>query len=264
MNRILTACLLVVLAGNGYLAWYLHSRIEPNAAQLDSDIASLKAQRAAISDRETDGDARFLDSILAETQAMLEQKRAATLRFVDLRYQVDGKPVSPPSANDFALISKEIVEQEQLLSRAKEELEKFSGGLIRVVVEMRVEVGQLSLALLRQRQMLLSYGMALPASRMSVAAESPESLSDIDDEIRRKTTEIENTEAEARRYTGGLIQVTLLMRAETEKLTLAMLEQKRLSLKYQIGLPTLGPPTSSGRSSTRPPGNVVNDKEALQ
>ena len=264
MNRLLAAFLSMALAGNVYLAWYLHSRIEPNTAQLDSDLANLKAQRAAIANREIEGDAKLLDAILAQTQAMLEQKRAAALRFIDLRYQVDGQPFLPPPASDLALIGDEIAEQEKLLGKAREEFERFSGGLIRVVIEMRVEIGELTLAILRQRQILLSHGITLPAHKVPVGATSPELLAEIEGEIQRKTTEIENTEAEARRYTGGLIQVTLLMRAETEKLSLAMLQQRRLSLKYQIGLPTIGVPAGGNRGSTKPPGKIVDDKEALQ
>ena len=255
MNRLLAAFLSMALAGNVYLAWYLHSRIEPNTAQLDSDLANLKAQRAAIANREIEGDAKLLDAILAQTQAMLEQKRAAALRFIALRYQVDGQPFLPPPASDLALIGDEIAEQEKLLGKAREEFERFSGGLIRVVIEMRVEIGELTLAILRQRQILLSHGITLPAHKVPVGATSPELLAEI---------EGENTEAEARRYTGGVIQVTLLMRAETEKLSLAMLQQRRLSLKYQIGLPTIGVPAGGNRGSTKPPGKIVDDKEALQ
>lgn len=265
LNKLLSAALFVALAGNAYLAWYLHSRIEPSTTQLDIDIAALRAQRATIVDREKEGtSAQALDAILALTQAMLEQKRAAALRFVDVQYRVEGRTAERIAATEIAQLANDLAEQEAAVVSAKQQLDQYAGGLIRVVVAMRVEVVELNVALLKQKQLLSAHGVALPAAKVTVAAPPAEALVQLEEEIRRKAAEIENTEAEARRYSGGLIQVSLLMRAETEKMTLSMLDQRRLVLKYQIGLPAIGSAATEGSQQIKAPGKVVNDKEALQ
>lgn len=265
MNKVLAVALLIALAGNGYLAWHLHSRIEPNTAQLDADIAGVQAQRDAIAGREIEGSqAHLLDTILAQTQAILQQKRAATLRLVDVQYRIDGRAASPPSPDDFAKLEADLQEQEVALADAKAQLDQYVGGLIRVVVALRVEAAELNIALLKQKKLLMAQGLALPTAKVVVATPPAETIAQLEDEIRQKTAEIEITEAEARRYTGGLIQVSLLLRAETEKMTLSMLNNRRLVLKYQIGLPTMESSVLDGGRRVKAPGKVVNDKEALQ
>ena len=195
---------------------------------------------------------------------MLEQKRLASLRFIEVQYQVDGSVLAASSTTDLASINTELAEQEQLLSKAREDSERYAGGLIRNVIELRVEVTELSVALLRQRKVLMVNGVTPPSAKPATAAPPSGTLLELEDEITRKVAEIESTEAEARRYSGGLLQVTLLVRAETEKMTLAMLEQRRLVLKYQIGLPTIGGTAAERSAQPKAPGKVVGDKEALQ
>lgn len=265
MNKLLSAALVLAIAGNAYLAWYQHSRIEPTTTQLDTDIAGLQAQRAMIPDRETEGSpGQAMDRILAQTQAMLEQKRAAVLRFVDVQYRVDGRTVERADAAELSQLANDLGEQEAELAKAKHQLDLYAGGLIRTIIAMRVEVAELNVVLLRQKQLLSAHSIVPPTTTTKITSPPAEALGELEEEIRRKSTEIERTEAEARRYSGGLIQVSLLMRAETEKMTLAMLDQRRLVLKYQIGLPAVGSPAGEGSKQIKAPGKVVSDKEALQ
>lgn len=265
MNKLLSAALVLAIAGNAYLAWYQHSRIEPTTTQLDTDIAGLQAQRAMIPDREIEGSpGQAMDRILAQTQAMLEQKRAAVLRFVDVQYRIDGRAVERANAAELSQLANDLGGQEAELAKAKQQLDQYAGGLIRTIIAMRVEVAELNVALLRQKQLLSAHGIVPPTTTTKIASPQAETLGEIEEEIRRKSAEIERTEAEARRYSGGLIQVSLLMRAETEKMTLAMLDQRRLVLKYQIGLPAVSSPAAEGSKQIKAPGKVVSDKEALQ
>lgn len=75
-------------------------------------------------------------------------------------------------------------------------------------------------------------------------------------------TEIQSDERESSRYEGGLVKVLIDMRLETNKESLAMLEQRYLAAKYGTQLPAL-PSQTTGSSK---PGNIhqiVPDKDAL-
>lgn len=265
MSKLLIAALFLLIAGNAYLAWYLYSHIEPTTAQLDADLAALKEQRASIVQGSSQAvDSGMLDAILGQTEAMLQQKRAAIVRFVNLDYVVNGHRVDDPSNGDLEKISADIAAQKRQVSQAKGEADKYSGGLIRSVLELRLAVDGLTLALLEQKKMALTYGVALPALRRQPPPVDSGTLAKVEEEIKQKANAIGIAEREAQRYSGGLVLATLLARIETERLALAMLDQRRLSLKYQMGLPVLGDALSSRETISKMPGRAVGDKEALQ
>ena len=56
----------------------------------------------------------MLDAILGQTEAMLQQKRAAIVRFVNLDYVVNGRRADDSSNGDLEKISAEIVTQKKL------------------------------------------------------------------------------------------------------------------------------------------------------
>lgn len=265
MSKLLIAALSLLIAGNTYLAWHLYSHIEPTTAQLDADLAALREQRASLVQGNSQMvESGMLDAILGQTEAMLQQKRAAIVRFVNLDYVVNGRRVDDSSNGDLEKISAEIIAQKKQVSQAKAEADKYSGGLIRSVLELRLAVDELTLALLEQKKTTLTYGMALPLLRRQPPPVDSDALTKVEEEIMQKRNAIGIAEREAQRYSGGLVLATLLARIETERLALAMLDQRRLSLKYQMGLPVLGDALSSRETVSKTPGKAVGDKEALQ
>ncbi len=265
MSKLLIVVLSLLIAGNAYLAWHLYSQIEPTTAQLDIDLAALRKQRVSIVQGNTQTvDSGVLDAILEQTEAMLQQKRAAIVRFVNLDYVVNGRRVDTPSNGDLEKMDADMVAQKRKIAQAKAEVDKYSGGLIRSVLELRLAVDELTLALLEQKKTALTYGVALPASTRQSPPVDSGALASIQEEIIQKQNAIEMAELETRRYSGGLVLATLLARIETERLALAMFDQRRLSLKYQIGLPVLGDALAGRETRPKTPGKVVGDKEALQ
>ncbi len=94
-----------------------------------------------------------------------------------------------------------------------------------------------------------------------VAPASADMLDEIQKDIQETENKIEATEKEASQYSGGLIQVTLLMNAETQKMTLAALQQKYYISKY--GIPLARVDFDASKDQKMLPGKITKDKDAL-
>lgn len=254
MNRVLTILLVVLVSTSAYLLWWVHSRIPPEDSQLASDLAYFK-------DRRHDATrASIVDAIDAQTEAMLLQKRAAILRFVDLKFTVNGELIAPASPSELEVIESDLLETTRALREAREESTNFTGGVILTFITMRIAIEEATLAALRQKKLMRKYGLALPAGAVPQPHEPDvDQLASLAREIAEKQRAITAAEEEAARYSGGLLQVTALLRAATERATLAMLEQQRVALKFGITYPQ-----GARKPESREPGRVVTDKEALQ
>jgi hypothetical protein len=254
MNRVLTVILIILVSASAYLFWWQQSRIPPDDGQLASDLASIRDRR-----KDT-AKAPMIDAIDAQTEAMLMQKQAALLRFVDLRYVVTGQAVAPASPSEVEAIDTDIASTTQNLTEAREEAAKYAGGAILAFVGMRIAVEETTLAALHQKKLMMKYGLALPVRAVQQAQPpDPDRLAALDREIAERQKAITAAEAEAARYSGGLLQLTALVKTATERATLAMLDQQRVAVKYGIAYPQIQQP-----SKPAGPGRVVTDKEALQ
>src|SRR6266436_5953652 len=130
------------------------------------------------------------------------------------------------------MLDEEIREQQSRLDAAKLDVAQYSGGLIQALTQMRLATAELTLAGLQQRKLALKYGFALPNAVARPAQPDATALAAIELELREKRNAVATSEHEASRYSGGLILAMLLSRIETDKLTIAMLEQRQLSLKH--------------------------------
>lgn len=263
MNRILSLVLLLGIAATAFLAWQLNARLPPASAELDADLAAVRSQRTRLANEGQQEANRSLDRIYEQTEAMLQQKRLALLRFVNVTYQVEGRPVGPASEEELAIIDKDLGEEAVKAADAKAELAKYAGGLIRTLIAARLATVELTIAGLEQRRLLLKHRLVLPAMQPQPTPNHAEALAALEQDIKLKEQAIAAGKAEASQYSGGLIQGVLLSRIETDKLTLSLLEQRRAALKHGINYPMMGD-AAKAEAPPKPPGKVVGDKEALQ
>ena len=133
--------------------------------------------------------------------------------------------------NDISLLNKEIKETE-ITSQ------KYSGGLILALIEIKLKTLQSTKAMLEQKTK--GYNRYIPISYSIDGKEySPPSnknvlLQELKQDMQKLKNNLEKVEKENNRYSGGLIKITLMMQATTIKNSIAFLEQKQLLLKYDI------------------------------
>jgi hypothetical protein len=100
---------------------------------------------------------------LKTTIAMLEQKRRSFLHRIALTYTVEGVPFQPASQEHLDKILADVTEVNKRITEASLENERYSGGLIKGLIEMRIQTEKQTLAGLSQQYLFAKYGVVYPA-----------------------------------------------------------------------------------------------------
>jgi len=140
-------------------------------------------------------------------------------------------------------------ELEQLRSEVVEAEEKnasLAGGLVKALVETRIEIIKTTASLIQQRIHALESGAKIT---LEVSGTQPdeELAQRLKLEIETQLAELKNAREEAAKYSGGLVAAMKQATVATQEQTLAMLRQRYLSAKY--GLPVILPPATGGIGS---------------
>jgi hypothetical protein len=157
----------------------------------------------------------------------------------------------------------DIQDLDKRLEAARSFGERFGeGSLLRVQNDLEVAFLRSTRAMLDQKRkawlrgISLSYNAEIGTGRPG----NPEAIRAIDSEIDDAQRKIKEADARAAQYTGGLLQITGILEAQTARVTEAVLRQKRALT--EIGLGALAPSPTVPKSST-PIGRSKNDKDAL-
>jgi hypothetical protein len=120
------------------------------------------------------------------------------------------------------------------------------GGLLKALVECRLEILKTTHELLRQRLIAEESGapltVVIPATKPQ-----PEAAASLAREIEIQQGVLQSARVEAARFTGGLVHAMKLSTIATQEQSLAMLHQRFLVAKYGLGCPPFatGPGTPS-------------------
>ena len=128
------------------------------------------------------------------------------------------------------------VEQSQInesINQAEGEDSKFSGGLIKALIGVRLELLKINSALVQQRINAIESGAKIKVKLYEVKPD-PERVRNLQYEMDSIKSEIRAKEEEIAKYRGGLIKVTLMSSVATMNNTLAMLQTEHLKAKYGI------------------------------
>lgn len=136
----------------------------------------------------------------------------------------------------------ELVTSQEELADAKEKDASLSGGLVKALVAVRVEVLSTNTALLHQRINAIESGS--PVEQVTqVSAPDAELAKQLEAEISAERAELQTAKVEALRY-GGLVGAMKATAVATREQTLAMLQQRYLVAKYGLNPATPKPAQS--------------------
>jgi hypothetical protein len=143
---------------------------------------------------------------------------------------------------ELAVVTKEVTD-------AAASSEQYSGGFLKLLTTMRLEILRTNQALIQQRIHAIESGT--PVTVATTVTNPDQSLAkSLADEIMKQTITTEDADRKAAGYTGGLLGMMALMNAATERNTLAMLRQRFLVAKYGLAaLPAVSPPKEDLTSS---------------
>lgn len=140
------------------------------------------------------------------------------------------------------------------LAAARKASSEYSAGLIKTLIDARVEILRTNSDLLRQRLDAIRVG-ARPNIMVVATAPNPNRSSEIAKQIASTTREIEAQEAESAKYSGGLVKAIADSSVATGRLTLAMLQLEQTKAELGIAwMPALLAEKGSGSvPAVRPP-----------
>lgn len=168
MRRAMTTLMLGVIGMLSFLlAWVLLTPV-PTTEELDADLKQVRTEiKEASSEAEKYAPSLMKSLIevrrqtLANTEAMLSQKRASVLRRISLSYRIDGQELAPASDKELKEIIEEIEQAENKVTQSKKHAELYSGGLVQALALMSVETDQLSVSQLRLKFYSAKYGLPI-------------------------------------------------------------------------------------------------------
>jgi hypothetical protein len=133
---------------------------------------------------------------------------------------------------------------------------KYSGGLVKALIAMRLATLRNTQAMLDQRLKSWTFGIGMryTVDGKSLVANPVETqqVSAMDRELSDLRTRIAGQEAEASRYSGGLVQAMTLASVATMRQTEALLDQRRLLLKYEIPAYAVAPTSTTATPASTP------------
>ena len=137
-----------------------------------------------------------------------------------------------------ASIRTEIENLDKEILTAEKENEKYTGGLVKALINSQTETLKQTRAMLRQRKDSWLYGININYTVDGKPFVLPDGakalLPDIEREIAENKEKITSQQAVADQYSGGLVQALSISTLETMRQTQAMLEQRRLAIKYEL------------------------------
>ena len=143
----------------------------------------------------------------------------------------------PFAPEQIAALDAAITEIDAQIISSEQESALYAGGLVKTIVELRLATLRQTRAMLDQRKLANTYDIAVTytVNGSTLTPSGSDQITALEAEIAELEEAIVAQQAEADRYTGGLIQAMALSTIATSRQSLAMLQQRRLALTY--GLP---------------------------
>ena len=108
---------------------------------------------------------------------------------------------------------------------------KYSGGLIKTYIEVRIEILKTNKALVTQNIISLESGN-LTTIIINLPEPDLDRAADLEKDIENQKKRVDAARSEASKYSGGLVQALSLTTLATEQYTLALLEHQYYLAKY--------------------------------
>jgi hypothetical protein len=142
--------------------------------------------------------------------------------------QVQTVPAAHENGSALAEVKADLVAIQSQITESEKEDARYTGGLTKALTASTIAILRQTEAILEQKIVSLKAG----ARPVVVSAAASPTLSEVEQQIATNESKIKRQEMEASRYSGGLVRALSLATLETLRQTQAMLEQRRVALKY--------------------------------
>jgi hypothetical protein len=141
---------------------------------------------------------------------------------------------------------------------------KYAGGMIKSMIELRLQILKQTEAMLIQRKLSLVRRIAVSylVDGHALAPVTDGDLNDIISDLEQAQRRLDQSFKDAQKYSSGLAQAMALVTVQTDQLSVSQLRLKFYAAKH--GLPLVIPANRSDNSPAQPnPGTVAKDRDAL-
>jgi hypothetical protein len=171
-------------------------------------------------------------------QNQIKTKTIALVLFVLIEFGIVWPTRGSVDSAAQPTLKNEIASLQLQIRDAEAEDAKYSGGLVKALIESRKQTLKQTLAMLEQRDKAWTFGLRLSytinGKPFVLAAGAAEQLPGINRELTDLAAKIEAQDLEVDRYSGGLVHAMALSTLETMKQTQAMLNQRRVAIQYEL------------------------------
>ena len=131
-----------------------------------------------------------------------------------------------------------------------------TGGLVKSLISVRIELLRINIALVQQRIHALESGAPIDLV-ISASVPDEQRAAQLAAEIQEQRDRVAAARAEADRFSGGLVQAISESSAATARNTLALLEQQYLIAKYGLAFPSCSSQAEAQNSTRIPTAEVL-------
>lgn len=135
-------------------------------------------------------------------------------------------------------LREEIKNVRAQIGEAESESARYTGGLVKALIDSRLQTLRQTLAMLEQRDKAWTFGLHLrytvDGKPFSLPPGMQAQLPEVERELRDIASQIESQQQEVSRYSGGLVHAMGLSTLATMKQTEAMLNQRRLAIRFEL------------------------------
>lgn len=144
--------------------------------------------------------------------------------------------MTPEVRDQVSALDAELPSLVQEITAAEQDDRKYSGGLIKSLIAVRLEILRTTKAIIEQRIQALLVG-APQEIVAHITTADPARAAALGEEMARLAGELAAARSEAARYSGGLVQSLKLSTVATLEQTLANLRQQHALAKFGLLLP---------------------------
>jgi hypothetical protein len=141
-----------------------------------------------------------------------------------------------PVSTEEIIVDRNIVQKQ--IAELEKELSGYESGAVSALLKLRIETLKHTDDMLALKLMGINRFIGIHYSIDGKTYQRPsnykEQVRAIESDIKIIERKIDELQKESAKYSGGFVQAMLLMQIETQKLTLAMMDQKRLGILYEF------------------------------
>lgn len=162
------------------------------------------------------------------------------------------RSLSPGEQAQVQALRTELEATKKEISSAQVQDARYSGGLVKAMSALRLEILKTNEALIQQRIYAIESGAKITVETIATKVDL-DRAKQLEAELTKQELKVSEAEAKASTYSGGLVGAMAMMAAATERNSLALLRQQYLLAKHGLALPQQVAATSATTAQEEKP-----------